>query len=84
MKKLLIVCLLLTGCCSQHLTPEEKQARQQAAWNSKWSPELPPGATEITDIGNDWVTFRWNNRKYLYQWRGSHGGHTVMVELREE
>jgi hypothetical protein len=81
MKKLLLIaCLLLAGCCGQN-GPEQKQT----AVNARWSRNLPPGATEITELGNDWVTFRWNHKKYLFYLTGTHGGgRSAIVELREE
>lgn len=82
MKKLILLCCLFSaGCgCPQPTTPEQKQAEM----NKIWTKHLPAGATDITDVGNNWVTFRWKGKKYLYQLAGTHGGHSALVELKEE
>jgi len=48
---LLLIVLLLPGC----------EGQMSSDFTS-----LPTGATEITDIGNGWVTFKHNGKKFMY------------------
>ncbi len=50
-----VLCAGLTGC-----NFDEPITAAQAP------PHLPTGATEITDKGNGWVTFRLDGRLFLY------------------
>lgn len=51
--------------------------------NSMNPSRLPEGATHITDIGNRWATFEWNDRQFLFH---DGGGTTkqAITELSED
>jgi hypothetical protein len=43
----------------------------------KWKKKLPDGATNVVEKGNEWVTFEWDEKKFLYR-----GGYDpVLTEL---
>lgn len=33
----------------------------------KWKKKLPDGATSVAEKGNEWVTFEWEGKKFLYR-----------------
>ena len=44
---------------------------------------LPSGATRVRDVGNDWRTFWWEGRKFLYRRSLQTDVPVVMVELSD-
>ena len=56
----LAACLLLVACGP---TPEPTTLD-----------ELPLGATDLTDVGNGWYTFRYGKKCYAYQTLTGYGG----------
>ena len=43
---------------------------------------MPPMATNIVNLGDQWFEFDWNGNRYLFNWRrGSHGEISTSVAL---
>lgn len=62
----LFAMLLLTGC-----SPDKERERAEFKLLSQMIEDLPPGATNITDIGKKWYTFECQvnnkNRTFLFR-----------------
>lgn len=73
----LMVAVLLTGCGGKP-SPQPQTATKL----------LPPGATNVKELGNEWYTFELEvngqKRNFLYHWwNGSHGEQgTCLTELK--
>lgn len=78
----LFITTLLTLAILTSPSPEKQAEINKKAVLDRWATLLPPGSEEINPIGNGWVTFRFNGRKYLYQHAGTHCGHSAMVEIK--
>jgi len=43
---------------------------------------LPSGSTNITDLGNDWSTFEYNGKKFLYHAPNSANGYEAITQIQ--
>lgn len=80
---MLVLCAAVFGCTPS--TIGELQERQAAAdvreKDRITEDQLPRMAEEVVARGNGWVTFKWQNRYFLYQHQGTHGGHSAITQL---
>jgi hypothetical protein len=78
MRYVLVLLFLLAGCDNLE-PPQNPNLSERANYTKNY--ELPATATHILEHGNGWVTFEWQGRPFLYQFQGTHGGHSAVTLL---